>query len=43
MNMLIAAIVGALAAGAVLVGGVHVAQPGPTPVAKSDLYTYSSK
>ena len=42
MNLLISAVVGALAAGAVLVGGVHVAQPGTTPVSKADLTTYSS-
>lgn len=43
MNTVIAAIVGALAAGAVMVGGVNAAQDTPEPVAKSELYTYSSR
>lgn len=43
MNTLIAALVGALAAGAVLVGGVNIAQPSQEPVANAKLYTYSSR
>ncbi|WP_281292639.1 hypothetical protein [Nocardioides humilatus] len=43
MNMLISAVVGALAASAVLVGGVNAAQDGQKPVANKDLYTYSSE
>ncbi len=43
MNMLISAVVGALAAGAVLVGGVQAAQGDQKPVGKSELYTYSSE
>lgn len=43
MNTLIAALVGALAAGAVLIGGVHLAQGDQSPVAVTKLYTYSSR
>ena len=43
MNLIISSIVGALAAGAVLVGGVQAAQPDQKPVNKSDLYSYSSE
>ena len=45
MNVIISSIVGALAAGAVLVGGVNAYQGGTDqkPVSKSELYTYSSE
>lgn len=43
MNMLISAAVGALAASALLVGGVNAAQGGQTPVSNAELYTYSSE
>ena len=43
MNLIISSIVGALAAGAVLVGGVQAAQPDQKPVNKSDLYSYSTE
>lgn len=43
MNQLIAALVGALAAFAVLLGGVHVAQGDQSPVATHTLTTYASK
>jgi hypothetical protein len=43
MNMLISAVVGAVAASALLVGGVNVASDGQKPVANKDLYTYSSE
>jgi len=44
MNTLIAAIVGSVAAAAVMVGGVnYVANDTPEPVAQSELYTYSSR
>ena len=45
MNVIISSIVGALAASAVLVGGVQAYQ-GATdqkPVSKTELYTYSSE
>ena len=42
MNRLIAALVGALAAVAVLLGGVHIAKGDQTPVADSQLTTYSN-
>ncbi len=45
MNVIISTIVGALAAGAVAVGGVQAYQ-GTTdqkPVSKTELYTYSSE
>ena len=45
MNMIISTIVGALASGAVLVGGVQAYQ-GATdqkPVSNDELYTYSSE
>lgn len=45
MNIIISVIVGALASGAVLVGGVQAYQ-GSTdqkPVSKDELYTYSSE
>jgi hypothetical protein len=42
MNRLIAALVGALAAVAVLVGGVHIVQGDTKPVAQDDLRTYAS-
>lgn len=43
MNMLISSVVGALAAGAVLVGGVQAVQSDQKPVGQSELYTYSSQ
>jgi len=45
MNLIISMIVGALASGAVLVGGVEAYQSGTDqkPVSKSELYTYSSE
>lgn len=45
MNILISSIVGALAAGAVLVGGVNAYQNSSAqePVSEADLYTYSSE
>lgn len=43
MNTLISAVVGALAATAVLVGGVNVVDSGQKPVANNELYTYSSE
>jgi hypothetical protein len=45
MNLIISSIVGALASGAVLVGGVQAYQSGTdqSPVSKDDLYTYSSE
>jgi hypothetical protein len=45
MNVIISTIVGALAAGAVAVGGVQAYQGGTDqkPVSKSELYTYSSE
>ncbi len=43
MNLIISSIVGALAAGAVLVGGVHAAQSDQKPVSNAELYTYSSE
>lgn len=42
MNVVISACVGALAATAVLVGGVNVAQDDQRPVADTELTTYSS-
>jgi hypothetical protein len=42
MNRLIAALVGALAAFAVLLGGVHVAKGDQRPVATTKLETYAS-
>lgn len=43
MNTLISAVVGALAASAVLIGGVHVVDSGQKPVADNQLYTYSNE
>ena len=45
MNLIISSIVGALAAGAVLVGGTQAYQSGTDqkPVSQGDLYTYSSE
>jgi len=43
MNRFIAALVGALVAFAVMLGGVHVAQGNPTPVSKRTLETYAQK
>lgn len=44
MNRFIAALVGALAAFAVLISGVHAAQPGnQTPVASNTLRSYASR
>ncbi|GAB3859256.1 hypothetical protein GCM10028801_20380 [Nocardioides maradonensis] len=43
MNRFIAALVGALAAFAALVSGVHVAQGHQTPVASDQLRTYAQK
>ena len=45
MNLIISMIVGALASGAVLVGGVQASESGTDqkPVSKSELYTYSSE
>ncbi|WP_460846976.1 hypothetical protein [Nocardioides ultimimeridianus] len=40
MNRFIAALVGALAALAALVSGVHIAQPDQTPVASNTLRSY---
>lgn len=42
MNRLIAALVGALAAFAVLISGVHIAQGDQKPVSSSELQTYAS-
>lgn len=42
MNMIIAVVVGGLAATAVTLGGVHIAQGDQSPVAKSTLSTYAS-
>lgn len=43
MNLIISSIVGALAAGAVLVGGVQAAQSDQKPVSESEVYTYSNE
>lgn len=43
INAIIASAVGALAAAAVLVGGVNAVQSDPTPVSEDRLYTYSSE
>ncbi|WP_281290956.1 hypothetical protein [Nocardioides antri] len=43
MNMLISAAVGALAASALLVGGVNAAKGDQKPVSNAELYTYSSE
>jgi hypothetical protein len=43
MNLIISSIVGALAAGAVLVSGVQVAKDDQKPVSEAELYTYSSE
>lgn len=43
MNVIISSIVGALAASAVLVGGVQAVKSDQKPVSKSELYTYSSE
>ncbi|MDZ5620573.1 hypothetical protein SFC88_07045 [Nocardioides sp. HM23] len=45
MNVIISSIVGALASGALLVGGVQAYQSGTDqePVSKNELYTYSSQ
>lgn len=43
MNVIISSIVGALAASAVLVGGVHAVKADQTPVSQNELYTYSSE
>ena len=45
MNVIISTIVGALASGAVLVGGVQAYQSGTEqkPVSQNELYTYSSE
>jgi hypothetical protein len=43
MNMIISAAVGALAASAVLVGGVNAVEGGQKPVSNAELYTYSSE
>jgi hypothetical protein len=43
MNMIISAVVGALAASAVLVGGVNAVQGDQKPVSNAELYTYSSE
>lgn len=43
MNTIISAVVGALAASAVLVAGVNAVQGDQTPVADSKLYTYADQ
>lgn len=43
MNLIISSIVGALAAGAFLVGGVNAAQGDQKPVSNAELYSYSSE
>jgi hypothetical protein len=43
MNLIISALIGALTAGAVTLGGVNVAQTDEQPVAQKNLYTYSSQ
>lgn len=43
MNMLISAVVGTMAASALLVGGVNAVQGDQKPVSDAELYTYSSE
>lgn len=43
MNTIISAVVGAIAAAAVTIGGINVATDAPKPVAQTDLYRYSSR
>ena len=43
MNLIISAVVGAVTAGAVMLGGVNVAQTDEKPVAEKHLYTYPSQ
>lgn len=43
MNVIISSIVGALAASAVLVGGVQAAKSDQQPVSNAEVYTYSSE
>jgi hypothetical protein len=43
MNLIISSIVGALAAGVVLFGGVEAVKADQKPVSNAELYTYSSE